>query len=302
LKSVLMVRSKILEYTRDWLNKAGFIEVHGPVLFPAFSEKPTHFMVNYFGRRAFLSAGLAPYSDTLLSMFNRIYTVAPTFRAEQIKSKRHLSEYWRIEVFSICQFEEMLSFQEQLLIHILLPLVGNCTKELAALDSPVTDLTQIKTPLPRLTYDKAVEHLQRNGFKINWGEPISREMEVALTKMYSQPFFLTYFPLSAETVLYRTLPGESLLTYSADLLAPQGYGEIGACNELITEKALIEQRLTEAGIAQEDKKWYLQTKKSRITPQSLSVIGLERIIQWICNIDDIKKTTIAPRQFGEELL
>jgi asparaginyl-tRNA synthetase len=302
LKTVLAIRAKVLEYAREWLKRDDFVEVQGPVLFPAFSEKPTHFMVNYFGRRAFLSAGLAPYSDTLLTMFEKVYTVAPTFRAERVKSKRHLSEYWRIETFSICPFEEMLSFQEQLFAHILLPLSGNCITELAELDSPVTNLTQIKTPFPRLTYDKAIEQLQRNGFKINWGEPISRELEVALTKMYSQPFFITHFPLSAETVLYRTLPDESLLTYSADLLAPQGYGEIGACNELITEKNLIEQRLTEAGIAQEDKKWYLQTKKSDITPQSLTVIGLERIIQWICNIDDIKKTTIAPRQFGEELL
>jgi asparaginyl-tRNA synthetase len=301
LKTVLTIRAKVLEYTRDWLDKEGFVETQGPVLFPAFSEKPTHFMVNYFGKRAFLSAGLAPYSDTLLSMFSKIYTVAPTFRAEQIKSKRHLAEYWRIEACCTCDFEVMLSIQEQLLTHILLSLASNCQKELTKLSSPIANLTQLKAPFPRLTYDKAIEQLQKSGFKVTWGEPIAREMEAELANLHDQPFFVTHFPLNAETILYRTSPDENLLTYSADLLAPQGYGEIGACNELITKKALIEQRLTEAGIAPEDKKWYLQTKKSRITPQSITVIGLERILQWICNLDDIKKTTLSSRQFGEEL-
>jgi asparaginyl-tRNA synthetase len=119
--------------------------------------------------------------------------------------------------------------------------------------------------------------------------------------MFDHPFFITHFPLSAETLLCKSLPTESMLTYSADLLAPQGYGEIGACNELITKKSLIDKRLTEAAIAPEDKKWYLKTKKSNIKTQSMTILGLERLLQWICSLDDIKKTVIAPRQFGAEL-
>jgi asparaginyl-tRNA synthetase len=301
LKTVLTIRAKVLEYTRDWLDKEGFVEMQGPVLFPAFSEKPTHFMVNYFGKRAFLSAGLAPYSDTLLSMFSRIYTVAPTFRAEQIKSKRHLAEYWRIEACCTCAFEYMLSIQEQLLTHILLSLASNCQKELAELNSPITGLVQIKTPFPRLTYDKAIEQLQKSGFKVAWGEPIAREMEAELANLYGQPFFVTHFPLNVETVLYRKLPDESLLTYSADLLAPQGYGEIGTCNELITQKALLNKRLTELGVEKEDKEWYLNTKKNNLSPQSMISIGVERLLQWVCRTDNISETIVVPRQYGKDL-
>jgi asparaginyl-tRNA synthetase len=301
LKTVLTVRAKVLEYAREWLNKESFIEIQGPILFPAFKENSTHFMVNYFGKPAYLSAGLTPYSDGVLQFFNRIYTIAPAFRAEPIKSKRHLAEYWRIHAFSACNFEAMLTIQEQLLIHILQSLTKNSPKELAELHSPLTNLSQIKIPFPRITYDQAIERLQTNGLKVIWGEPITRDREVTLTKMFDQPFFVTHFPLSTETLLCKSLPTESTLTYSADLLAPQGYGEIGACNELITKKALIEQRLTEAEIAPEDKKWYLQTKKSYIKTQSTAIIGLERLLQWICSLEDIKKTTLIPRQFGAEL-
>jgi asparaginyl-tRNA synthetase len=166
LKTVLTVRAKVLEYAREWLNKASFVEVQGPVLFPAFKENTAHFMVNYFGKPAHLGAGLTPYSDAFLQFFNRIYTIAPAFRAEPIKSKRHLAEYWRIHVFSTYNFEAMLTIQEQLLTYILLSLSKNCPKELAELDSPINNIKQIKIPFPRITYDHAIERLQRNGLKV----------------------------------------------------------------------------------------------------------------------------------------
>ncbi len=301
LKNVLTVRSKILEYARDWLNKAGFVEVQGPVLFPAFGERPNHFSVKYFDKAAYLSGGLAPYSDAFLSMFDKIYTVAPTFRAEPIKSKRHLAEYWRIEVSRLCGFEEMLSVQEQLLAHILRSLTIACQKELTELKSPL-NLTKLETPFPRLTYDKAIEQLQKNNSKIQWGEPISKENEVVVTKLHEQPFFITHFPLNSETALYRTLTDENLLTLSADLLAPQGYGEIGACNELITQKALIRKRLTELGIETAEQEWYLKNRQNNLAPQSMIAIGLERLLQWVCNTNDITQTTAVPRQYHKDLL
>jgi aspartyl/asparaginyl-tRNA synthetase len=70
---------------------------------------------------------------------------------------------------------------------------------------------------------------------------------------------------------------------------------------LITKKALIKQRLTEAEITPEDKQWYLQTKKSNIKTQTTAIIGLERLLQWVCSLEDIKKTTLTPRQFGTDL-
>ena len=167
LKTVLTIRAKVLEYAREWLNEENFVEVQGPVLFPAFKETSNHFTVNYFGKPAYLSAGLTPYSDGFLQFFNRIYTIAPTFRAEPIKSRRHLAEYWRIHVFGTCNFEDMLTIQEKLLTHILQSLTKNCHKELTELHSPLTNLTQIKIPFPRITYDQAIETLQKDGLKIS---------------------------------------------------------------------------------------------------------------------------------------
>jgi asparaginyl-tRNA synthetase len=93
-----------------------------------------------------------------------------------------------------------------------------------------------------------------------------------------------------------------MLTYSADLIAPQGYGEIGACNELITQKALIRKRLTELGVGKQEKEWYLKLRKNNLSPQSVISIGLERLLQWVCNTGDIKETTAVARQYGGDLV
>jgi asparaginyl-tRNA synthetase len=301
LKTVLTVRAKVLEYTRDWLEEEGFMEVQGPVLFPAFKEKSNHFTVNFFGKKAYLSGGLAPYSDTFLSLFGKIFTIAPTFRAEPIKSKRHLAEFWRIEIYSLCNFQSMMTTVERLLSHVISTLSKNEIDELTKLDSPLTNLAEVKTPFPRLTYEEAIEKLRRSGLKVFWGEPITREKEIKLTQMLTQPFFITGFPVGPETALYKSVPNNQMVTLSADLLAPESYGEIAACNELITKKALIDKRLTEMGVEIDARKWYLQYKKSKLAPQSMSTVGLERLLQWICKTDNIYETIAFPRQFGPDL-
>lgn len=298
LKAVLTIRAKVLEYTREWLNREHFIEVQGPVLFPVFGKENRHFIVNYFDKKAYLSAGLAPYSDAFLDLFDKIYTIAPSFRAEPITSKRHLTEYWHIEILSKSTFESLLSIEQSLLVHIFFSLAKNCPDQLTELGSPLVNASQLRIPFPRITYDRAIEKLKEAGFSVFWGETITRDMEIALTRLFDQPFFLINFPLSIETLLYKSILTEPLLTFSADLLAPQGFGEIAACNELVVDKKIIEERLTEAEIGTEDKNWYLNIKQSNISPQSMASIGIERLLQWICAIDDIKDTTLIPRQFG----
>jgi len=112
-KAVLKVRATVLNAARSWLNAQEYIEVQGPIILPAVGKRPHNFMINYFDQSAYLSGGLQPYSDTLLEMFGKIFTIAPTFRAERLKTSRHLTEYWRIEVAALRQnFERIIRIQE----------------------------------------------------------------------------------------------------------------------------------------------------------------------------------------------
>ena len=96
-KAVLKVRAKVLNSARNWFNNQGFTEVQGPTLIPATGEWPSHFEVKYFDKKAYLTQGLQPYTDAFVASLGKVYTIAPAFRAEKLKTQRHLTEYWRIE-------------------------------------------------------------------------------------------------------------------------------------------------------------------------------------------------------------
>jgi asparaginyl-tRNA synthetase len=93
------------------------------------------------------------------------------------------------------------------------------------------------------------------------------------------------------------VPHKSELTLSADLFAPDGFGEIGGCNELITQKKLLKERLTTLEIEVAEQKWFLDLK-SNVGPQSVCVIGVERLLQWLCNSKSISDVMAFPRGFG----
>ena len=192
-KAVLKVRAKMLDAARLWLGEQGFVEVQGPILLPAVGDRPHNFQVNYFGQSACLSGGLQPYSDVFVEMFEKVYTVAPTFRAEPLKTKRHLTEFWRVEIAaSGFNLEQMLRVQEEMIAHVCQKLSKDAVEELCFLRGSTENLNKIKVPFPRITYDEAVERLQRTKCRIHWGELLNWENEYELSLMFDKPFFISF--------------------------------------------------------------------------------------------------------------
>lgn len=298
IKLALKVKAIVLEAARSWLNKQGFVEVQGPILMPATGKRPQSFQVDYFNKKAFLSGGLAPYSDAFVEMFGKVYTIAPTFRAEPLRDKRHLTEFWRIEVAaSNLDLNEIIRAEEELIADICQVLCKEATNELSLLRGSISNLKQIRTPFPKITYDKAVERLQQAGCKINWGEPINSEIENKLSMMFDIPFFVSEFPVSGETFFHKSHPKKPELSLSADLLAPEGYGEIASGGETITDKKELQRKLREMKIENADRRWYLNLKRFSSKPQSGFAIGIERTIQWLCRLKNVKEATMFPRTY-----
>jgi asparaginyl-tRNA synthetase len=161
----------------------------------------------------------------------------------------------------------------------------------------VKDLERVQTPFPRLTYDEAVDLLQRDGFNVSWGQPLDWELENHLSHRFSQPFFIMKFPISVETFFHKSDPEKPELTLSVDLLAPEGYGEIGSGVQRITEKKVLLQKMTDEKIDPADQRWYMNFMQHMARPHSGFVIGLERLIQWICKLKQIEETTAFPRLY-----
>lgn len=294
-KAIIKIRAKILQTFRNWLNTQDFIEVQGPILIPAVGER-TGFKVKYYDKTVSLSGGLQPYTDTFLEMFNKIYTVSPTFRVEPTEIDKHLIEFWRVEVDALnLTFENMLQIQEEMVKHAFSTILRDSTTELNLFHSSITSLELDKEPFPRLTYDEAIEKLQNVGVKVFWGEPLNSDLVYKLSRLFDKPFFIMYFPVNGETFFYKQVPTNSELTLSADLIAPEGYGEIASGGESITDKKLIIDKMNELELSPDDQQWYLSLRRFSSVPQSGFALGIERLLQWVCGVRNIDQTTLFPR-------
>src|SRR3990170_2346957 len=169
-RAVMKIRAKLLDAARWWLNQHCYIEVHGPTIIPATGDWPCSFEVKYFDKKAYLTQGLQPYANAFVANLGKIYTIATTFRAEKLKTRRHLTEYWRIEVAQKCDLDTINGIQEELVAHICHSLSKEAVEELKCLSRRVEDVAKAQTPFPRLTYDEVIDMLQRDGFNISWGQ------------------------------------------------------------------------------------------------------------------------------------
>jgi len=298
-RAIMKIRAKLLNAARCWFNRHDYIEVHGPTIIPAAGDRPNCFEVKYFDKKAYLTQGLQPYTDAFMASLGKIYTIAPAFRVEKLRTRRHLTEYWRIEAEAPqCDLGGVIRIQEELLTHICHSLSKEASEELNCLRRQAEGMMRVQTPFPKLTYDEVIEMLQKDGYNIQWGEELSWELENHLSLQFNQPFFITDFPISIGRFFYKPHPQRPELTLSADLLAPEGYGEIASGGQMIDEKDVLLRKMAEEKIEPEDQRWYMDLKQYGFIPNSGFVIGLERLVQWICKLKHIREASAFPRLFN----
>ena len=294
--NVLKIRAKALDAARCWFKLNDYVEVHGPTIIPAVGDWPCSFEIKYFDKKAYLAQGLQPYAAAFVARLGKIYTIAPTFRAEKTSDRRHLTEYWRIEVAQQCELDTIIQFEEELVAHVCHALSRDSAETLRSFNRSPQDLAKVQPPFPRVTYDQAIDMLQKDGFKVSWGQKIYWELENQLSLRFNRPFFITKFPIDIETYFHKSDPEQPELTLSVDLLAPEGYGEIGSGAQTIDKKEVMLKKMTEEKIKPEDQEWYIDLMQYSFGSHSGFAIGLERMIQWICKLQHIKETTAFPRR------
>jgi len=298
--AVMKVRAKILEAARSWFKRHGYLEVHGPILIPAFGELSSNLEVKYFDGRAYLMGGLYPYTEVFAANLGKVYTISPVFRPEKVKTSRHLIEYWRIEAaFPDGDMDRLLQVEEELVCYISRSLVEEAREELKIVGRDIEDLKRVRPPFPRLTYDEAIKILQEDGFKVYWGMMFSWEHERCLSLRFNKPFFILEFPIGIETYFYQTHPERQYVTLTVDLLAPEGYGELSSGGQPIIDKGEFLRRMKEERLSPEEQRWYLDLKKIGSTPHFGFALGVERLTQWICKLEHIKEATAFPRSVDD---
>ncbi len=296
LRSVLRVRAALLSIARSWFESHGFTEVQVPTLTSAAVEGgSTLFEVKYFDEKAFLTQSWQLYAEALIASVGRIFTVAPSFRAEKSRTRRHLTEYWHLEAEAPwCDLNGVMEIEEQLLSHIAEKLAQTCRPEFELLGRKLEDLERIKPPFHRMSYDEALAMMGENS-GIKWGDDLGYEQEKILVEKFDKPFFITGYPKKAKAFYHKPDPDNPKVTLSVDMLAPEGWGEITGGGQRIEDYEQLLGRIKEEDLDPKSYSWYLDLRKFGSVPHSGFGLGVDRVVAWFCKLDHIRDATAFPR-------
>ncbi len=250
--AIMHIRNEMIRATYEFFNKEGFIKMDPPEITDAAPEGTTElFHIDYFDNDAYLSQSGQLYMEAGAMAYDKVFSFGPTFRAEKSKTRRHLTEFWMIEPeMAFMHQEESLAIQERYIAFLVQGVLDKCQYDLKLLDRDPKILERYtKTPYPRITYDKAIEMLQAGGFKTQWGDDFGSPEETYLSDQFEQPVFVLNYPKSIKPFYMKSHPTRDDVYICADLLAPEGYGEIIGGSERETDYETLKQSIIKAGLS-----------------------------------------------------
>jgi asparaginyl-tRNA synthetase len=296
--AVLRIRNTLIAATYEFFNKEGFIKIDSPLMTGSAPEGTTElFHTEYFDEDAYLSQTGQLYAEAGAMAFGRVFTFGPTFRAEKSKTRRHLTEFWMIEPeMAWMTQEDSLKVQERYIAYLIQAVLDRNEYELDLLGRD-KDLLKSYTqlPYPRVSYDDAIKLLQDNDFDVQWGVDFGSPEETFLANHFAKPVFITNFPKAIKAFYMKRHPDRDDVVISADLLAPEGYGEIIGGSERDTDYDYLEKRIKEQGLDLNEYSWYLDLRKYGSVPHSGFGLGLERAVTWITGEEHIREAIPFPR-------
>ena len=296
--AVQRVRNTIINATFAYFNENGFIKFDTPILTPTACEGTTElFSIEYFDMgNAYLSQSGQLYLEAGIMSLGRAFDFGPVFRAEKSKTRRHLTEFWMMDAeAAFVEHEGNLKIQEGLVCRIVKDVLEKNAKELAILERDIEPLKKIEAPFVRMTHAEAVAKLRELGSDIGEMDDLGADDETVLTKLFDRPIFVEKYPAAVKAFYMKRDPSDPTRVLNADMLAPEGYGEIIGGSQREDDYDRLLERMRESNVPVEPYQWYLDLRKYGSIPHSGFGYGLERIVAWVCGLQHIRETIPFPR-------
>jgi asparaginyl-tRNA synthetase len=298
MTTMLKIRSSVFGAIHSYFRELDFIEYHAPnFVAGAVEGGSTLFEVPYFGRKAYLTQSWQLYAEAAMPALERLYTIAPSFRAEKSRTRRHLTEFWHAEMeIAWGGNADVMEHGESLVRNIASTLLDERSDELQSLDRDLDLVARYAdNPYPRIRYDEAIETLQGMGVDIEWGQDLDYSKEKILTQDFDVPHFLTHYPRIAKPFYHRPDPDDPKYVLCHDLLAPEGYGEIiGGGERTWSEKEILE-RIDEEGTPRDAYEFYIDVRRFGGVPHGGFGLGVDRVCSWLAGADHIREVIPFPR-------
>ena len=292
INAVLKIRHTVVGAIHNFFRGRGYYEFDAPIFQPSQSEGgATLFEVKYFDDIMYLSQTWQLYAEAGIFSLGKIYNMGPTFRAEKSKTSRHLAEFWMAEMEAAWMtLDDVTEVAKDETRFIVQEVLKHNKKELEILKRDIKLLEHYaKAEYPTIKYAEALEILN-NKYQMNvpWGKDLRTKEEEKIAEHFKVPVVVTHYPTEIMGFYKppsKENPKEALCF---DMLAPEGYCEIigGSERSLLVED--MKKRLEADGEDPENYSWYFALRSYGSIPHSGYGLGVERVVQWMCGLDNIK--------------
>lgn len=296
--AIMLVRNEMIRATYEFFNKEGFVNIDSPILTAVAGENTTDlFHIDYFEDDAYLAQTGQLHAEAGALAFGKVFTFGPTFRAEKSKTRRHLTEFWMVEPeMAFATQEESLEVQEQYVAYLVQSVLDNCDYALDVLERDKELLKKYtQLPFPRISYDEAIDLLQKNDFDVEWGVDFGSPEETFIANQYEQPVFILNYPKDIKPFYMPLHPDRDDVVLCADLIAPEGYGEVIGGSQRESDFDTLKENIINFGLNAEDYDWYLDLRRYGSVTTSGFGLGLERAVTWITGTKHIRESIPFPR-------
>ena len=327
--AVFRVRSEVAYAIHSFFNQRGFVYVHTPIITcsdaegagemfrvttldvnnpPRNEDGSVDFSQDFFGKSANLTVSGQLEGETYAMAFGNIYTFGPTFRAENSNTARHAAEFWMIEPeIAFADLNDNMQLAWDMIKYIINHVMDKCQAELAFfnqfVDKGLLDrLTALRdADYAKVTYTEAIDVLLKSGaefkYPVYWGVDLQTEHERYLTEqVYKKPIFLIDYPKDIKA-FYMRLNDDGKTVAAMDLLVP-GVGEIIGGSQREERLEVLQARMAELNLSEEDYWWYLNLRKFGGTKHAGYGLGFERIIMYLTGVSNIRDVIPYPRTVG----
>ena len=296
MNQVMKVRGKVLEFAREFFKSQVFVEVSPPMFISAAVEGgSTLFGLKYFDQNLYLTQSSQLYLEILIYSLEKVYCIAPSFRAEKSRTIRHLTEYWHMEAeWPFADMRDLMKFEEELVAYVCRRIVEECKAEFAELGADLSKVASVKAPFPRITYSEAIERLKSKGSKVKWGDDLGYDDEKALADEFGKPFFIFDYPTAIKAFYCKTYRDKPEIAMSTDMLVPR-IGEISTGGAREDDKETLIKRIRDMGMDEKDYDWYLDLRRYGTVPHAGFGMGVERLLTWMLDLENIIDSIPFPR-------